>query len=163
MYPALFYLSCTKQLFNQKHSVPMKSHLSFFLLFLCLGAGFAACKHTHYTAGNLPKKQIQWGSGGGFVGKESYFILLENGQIFKHEPAMGDSIAEINSVKARVAKPMFKAADAAGLATLDFKHPSNTYMFIVQAGNRVVWGDKSHPIAEPVEKLYRELNELIKK
>lgn len=141
----------------------MKLYLPFSLLFLCLAAGIVACKHTHYSAGNLPEKQIQWGSGGGFVGKESYFILLENGQIFKHEPMMGDSIAEINGVKARAAKTAFKAADAAGLSTLDFRHPSNTYMFIVQAGNRVVWGDKSHPVAEPVDKLYRQLNDLIKK
>ena len=138
----------------------MKMHIPFFLL-LILAA--AACKHTHYTAGNLPEKQLQWGSGGGFVGKESYYTLLENGQIFKYEPVMGDSAAEINGVKARVAKSMFKAADAAGLATLDFKHPANTYMFIQLSGKRVVWGDKSHPVGEPVEKLYRQLNDLIKK
>jgi len=76
---------------------------------------------------------------------------------------MGDSIAEIKGVKRRVAKSMFKAADAAGITTLDFKHPSNTYLFIGQSGKRVVWGDKNYPVGEPVEKLYRDLNNLIQK
>ena len=142
----------------------MKIHLPYFLLLSMLVVTNFACKHTRYQAeSGLPENQLQWGSGGGFVGKESYFILLDNGQIFKHEPAMGDSIAEIKGVKRRVAKSMFKAADAAGITTLDFKHPSNTYMFIGQSGKRVVWGDKNHPVGEPVEKLYRDLNDLIKK
>lgn len=142
----------------------MKIHLPFFLLPVVLIATSVACKRTHYQPETgLPEKQIQWGSGGGFAGKESYFILLENGQIFKHEAAMGDSIAEIKGVKRRVAQSMFKTADAAGLSTLDFKHPSNTYMFISQSGKRIVWGDKNHPVGEPVEKLYRQLHDLIKK
>ncbi len=142
----------------------MKIQVPFFFLLFVLAATSVACKHTQYhPESGLPEKQLHWGNGGGFVGKESYFTLLENGQVFKHEPAMGDSIAEIKGVKRRVAKSMFSAADAAGLATLDFKHPSNTYLFIGYAGKRVVWGDKSHPVPEPVEKLYRELNDLIKK
>jgi hypothetical protein len=123
----------------------------------------AACKHTHYMAENLPEKQLKWGTGGGFVGKESFYILLDNGQVFQHEPLMGDSIAEITSVKRRDAKAMFKVADEAGLKTLDFNHPANMYSFLQYSGKRIVWGDKKFPVAAPVEQLYKDLNKLVNK
>lgn len=141
----------------------MKILLPSCLLLLLLGSVITACKHTRYTASNLPENRLQWGSGGGFLGKESYFILLDNGQIFKHEAMMGDSIAEIKGVKHRVAKSIFKAADEAGITALDFNYPANTYMFINHSGKRVAWGDKNHPVGEPVDNLYHQLNDLIKK
>ena len=58
----------------------MKIQFPFFFLLLALAATSVACKHTHYNASNLPEKQLYWGSGGGFVGKESYFTLLEIGR-----------------------------------------------------------------------------------
>jgi hypothetical protein len=141
----------------------MKIQIPFFCLFLLVLLTGAACKHTHYMPEKLPEKQLQWGTGGGFVGKESYYILLENGQVFQHEATMGDSLAEIQSVKRSVAKSMFKAADEAGIQTLDFKHPANMYSFLQYSGKRVVWGDKKFPVAEPVNQLYGKLNMLVNK
>ncbi len=141
----------------------MKIFSPLYLLLLLLASTTIACKHTRYSAADLPENRLEWGNGGGFVGKGTTYTLLENGQIFKHEPIRSDSLVEINSTKRRLAKSMFKAAEAAGLSALDFKYPANTYMFVGQSGKRVVWGDKNHPVGEPVEKLYHQLNDLIKK
>lgn len=141
----------------------MKIFLPLYVLLILLAGTNTACKHTRYSTADLPENRLEWGSGGGFAGKETTYTLLENGQIFKHEPIRSDSVVEISSTKRRLAKSMFKAAEAAGLSALDFKHPANTYMFVGMPGKRVVWGDKNHPVGAPVEKLYHQLNDLVKK
>ena len=142
----------------------MKIQNVLFALFLTTMLAGTACKHTHYTPSNLPEERLQWGTGGGFVGKESFYILLENGQVFQHEGTWGDSIAEIETVKRKMAKSLFTTAEKAGLHTLDFNHPANMHSFIsLSKGKRIVWGDKKFPVAEPVEQLYKDLNKLVNK
>lgn len=141
----------------------MKIQVSFYTTILLLVLTTAVCKHNRYhKESELPTKQIQWGTGGGFAGKEAYHILLENGRIFKREQIRGDSLMEVAGTKRRTAKSLFQAADQAGISTLEFNYPSNLYMFIGYSGKRVVWGDKSHPLPEPVDKLYKQLNDLVK-
>ncbi len=124
-----------------------------------------SCKHTKYAADKLPQKQIRWGNGGGFVGKESAQILCENGQIFSRD-IMGNT-SEAGKTKGKSAKSLFKTVEGLGLAKMEFNHPSNIYNFLeYQDGDmvsRVVWGDKSYPVGKPIEDLYVELNGLLKK
>ena len=124
-----------------------------------------SCKHTKYTADKLPEKQLRWGNGGGFVGKESAHILCENGQIFSRD-VMGKT-TEADKTKGKKAKAVFKAAQETGLSKMEFNHPANIYNFIeIQEGDmvsRVVWGDKSYPVDKSVESLFVTLNGLIKK
>ena len=56
---------------------------------------FFACKQTRYAADNLPDRQLRWGSGGGYVGKETTYTLLDNGQIFIRET--GSKLAETSA------------------------------------------------------------------
>jgi hypothetical protein len=60
------------------------------LLPLALCLAFFACKTPQYNASNLPDTQLRFGYGGGVVGKETTYCLLENGQIFvsKYEREM---------------------------------------------------------------------------
>lgn len=141
----------------------MKIHITVFAAAILLLSAAGACKHTKYhKESELPAKQIHWGTGGGFAGKETYHILLENGQIFKKEFIRGDSMMEVAGTKARTAKALFKAAEAAGIDEMDFNHPANMYTFIGFSGKRVVWGDKNHSLPEPVDKLYKQLNDLVR-
>lgn len=124
-----------------------------------------ACKHTKYVAEQLPEKQIRWGTGGGFVGKEKSHILLENGQVFSRD-ILGKT-AELGKTKSKKAKALFKTIETLGIAKMEFDHPANTYSFLEwQNGDmvsRVVWGDKNFPIEKPVEDLFGALNALLKK
>jgi len=124
-----------------------------------------ACKHPKYTSDKLPEKQIRWGNGGGFAGKESAHILCENGQIFSRD-IMGKT-TEAGKTKGKKAKEIFKTMESLGLAKMEFHHPGNIYNFIeFQDGDmvsRVVWGDKNFPVEKTVEDFFRELNGLLKK
>lgn len=119
-----------------------------------------ACKGARYTADNLPAKQLRWGTGGGFVGKENTQILLENGQIFAQD-IMGKT-SSAGKTKAKKALALFKTAEALGLEKMDFQHPANIYSFIeLRDGDmvsRIVWGDASYPVGKPVEALFGQLN-----
>lgn len=124
-----------------------------------------SCKHTKYTAEKLPEKQIRWGTGGGFVGKEKSHILLDNGQIFSRD--IVGLTTEAAKTKAKKAKALFKTAETIGLAKMEFDHPANTYLFLEfqdgDAVSRIVWGDKASSVGQPVEDLYGALNALLKK
>ncbi len=142
--------------------------MKFILLALTIFATtflWLACKHPKYTIDKLPEKQIRWGNGGGFAGKETSHILCDNGQIFSRD-IMGKT-SEAGKTKGKKAKELFKTTESLELAKMEFKHPGNLYYFLeIQEGDmvsRVVWGDKNMPVGKPIEDLFRELNELLKK
>jgi hypothetical protein len=128
-----------------------------FLLLLC--ACFAYCKSNHYTADKLPARQIRWGEGGGFTGRETVYILLDNGQLFKKE-GMKEQFMEVPSTKKKTAKQLYKRAEELRLMELDFQDPGNIYSFIeIFDGDqvrRIVWGG-STPVPQAVADIYKEL------
>ena len=141
------------------------------MLLIALAAFAAAvlfwfCKHhPKFTPGNFPDRQLRWGSGGGFVGKETTYTLLDNGQVFVLK--MGCELTEAGSTKPRKAKSLYKTSETLGLATLNFQHPGNTYNFIeVLSGDaiqRITWGDAEYPVDKGVADLFAQLKELVKK
>lgn len=137
------------------------------LALTCSAAAFLffACKQTRYAADNLPDRQLRWGSGGGYVGKETTYTLLDNGQIFTRET--GSKLAETTAAKPKKAKALYEMMESLGLLKIDFQHPGNTYNFIeVLSGDsvkRISWGEKDHPVDPNIQDLYRQLNELVKK
>lgn len=123
------------------------------------------CKHQpRFAADNLPTQQLHWGAGGGYVGKESAHILLNNGQIFKRE--LAGALVETAKVKSKKAAAIFKTAQALDFSNLEFNHPGNIYSFLEwQDGDvvhRIVWGDPNFPIDGNVKALYDRLNGLLK-
>lgn len=140
-----------------------------FILFLAICTAalvFWFCKSPKYTADNLPQKQLRWGKGGGFVGKETLFVLLENGQIFKQGPDTG-SLTETGHTRPGKARKLFKLLETTGIQQLDFQHPGNTYKFIdVVSGDtirRVSWGDPQQSLDAAVADLYAQLEGLVEK
>lgn len=124
---------------------------------------FFCCKHTKYTAANLPADQLRWGNGGGFVGKETTYMLLENGQIFKRDGIKAD-LLELAPIKSRQANTLVESAEKLGLLKMDFVHPGNTYQFIEFEDDgkksRVSWGDSRFSVDPKIQELYKKLSDL---
>lgn len=127
---------------------------------------FFACKPTKFTAENFPDRQLRWGSGGGYTGKETMYALLENGQIFLRENTAG-KFTETAGAKPKRAKALYNLAETLGLAKIEFEHPGNTYKFIEvlngDSAHRISWGMKNNPVNPQIEGLFRQLNELVNK
>jgi hypothetical protein len=124
---------------------------------------FWFCKSNKYKANSLPEKQLRFGSGGGVVGKEKMFTLLENGQVFVCD-VMSKDTTEVAGIRGKKARNLFAQIDSLKLGQLQFQHPGNTYNFIeiMSSGHkphRIVWGDKTHPIDEKIKTLYSDLME----
>jgi hypothetical protein len=145
------------KLLNMTHIIKGLLLGAFTLLFSC-------CKQTVYTTDKMPDKQLRWGNGGGFVGKETGYTLLDNGQVFYQ--AAGAALVEMKKSRAKKAKNIFKTVDNLGLATLDFKHPGNTYSYIEvvngENAQRIIWGDKQHAVDPKIQELFRQLGGLVK-
>ena len=124
-----------------------------------------ACKQTKYAPGNFPDRQLRWGSGGGFAGKETTYTLLDNGQIFVRE--MGGALTEAGRIKDKKAKAFYDMIGTLGLDTLHFQHPGNLYDFIEvlngDSVNRISWGEKNIQVDPKIRDLFRQLNDLVKK
>lgn len=126
---------------------------------------FFACKHTKYVPGNFPDRQLRWGSGGGFAGKETSYTLLDNGQIFVRDK--GGQLTETGKTKGKKAKALYGMIETLGLFNLDFKYPGNTYDFVeVLSGDsvqRISWGAKDKPVDPKIKDFFGQLQELVKK
>jgi hypothetical protein len=124
-----------------------------------------ACKNTKYAPGNFPDRQLRWGSGGGVVGKERMYILLDNGQIFVIEG--GKILSEVGSTKGKTAKALYETVATLGLEKINFQHPGNIYDFVeVLSGDsvhRISWGAKDQPVDPKIKDLFDQLNGLLKK
>lgn len=136
----------------------------FLLLFASLLTGlfFASCRTT-YTTESFPENQLFFGSGGGFTGMVTEYLLLDNGQLYKH-PAP-DVYEEMNRIKKKKAANLYAQYDTLGLDDLMFNQPGNIYFFIRMVNgekeNYLSWSDE-RPLPE-VEMMdfYKSLMETV--
>lgn len=142
--------------------IQMKTYL-FYPVLLSTISLFFACKHTQYTADKLPDELLRWGNGGGITGKETSYVLLENGQLFQRDGVQA-ALTALPSIKSRKADGLIDKAENLGVLTLAFAHPGNTYQFIELEDegkkNRVVWGDGKFPANPELAAFYQELVQL---
>lgn len=144
----------------------MKNALfQFILTFLAFGGlAFSACKTEHFAAEKLPARQIRFGTGGGFTGKTSTFVLLENGQIFEQN-IFGNGFLEKPAIKKSKARGFFKTLDGLPAEAAAFDRPANFYYFLENrrdsATVRAVWGDVNFPPPQKVSDLFFALNALV--
>jgi len=146
---------------NRLKSSGMKT-ASLLILTLLVASGFNGCKTTEYKPGNFPDTQLRWGNGGGIVGKETLYYLLDNGQLFKKSG--NENIVEFGKIKAKKAKALYTNIEDLKLGTREFKHAGNTYQFVEvlngDSVNRIVWGDGT-PVEPDVQALYNTLSGLV--
>lgn len=137
--------------------------LFFTATLLFSAALFSQCKHPKYSADSLPGEALRFGSGGGFTGVETTYVLLENGQLFQatSRPAKTE---ELSACKRKEAKKMFETAESIGLLDVKFMHPGNMYSFLEFEDDgrqcRVTWGDGEHTVDPKIKDLYDQLMKL---
>jgi hypothetical protein len=102
-------------------------------------------------------EEIQFGSGGGFTGKEIIYTLNSKGKLTEG----GKDLKQIDLKKTLL---LFKIAKK--FKTYSFNEPQNMYSFIVIQSkdnkNRIVWGLGSTKINKDVTDFYNQLISLTK-
>ncbi len=122
------------------------------------------CSPTIYTKADFPAKHLSFGKGGGFKGVPTTYHLLPNGQVFKSEGMLVDTL-ELFSITKADAKAFFKRADNAHLEKITFDNPGNIYIFIEyhteKETSRIVWGDNRTELDAEIKDIYKDLNNLV--
>ncbi len=117
-----------------------------------------------YSTEKLPDTQLYFGSGGGFAGTFTEYMLLENGQFFKRESQQGAFIA-LPKVKRSQAKLIFLDWTKQKMSEQDFQHPGNLYHFVRMEDkgqkHRLSWGSSSHPTPESIKQFYAACQALV--
>lgn len=134
--------------------------------FLLLVACFLfACNNKTYTPADLPDTQLHFGSGGGFAGTYTSYLLLENGQLFKKEGIKGGQFQTVEGITKKEAKPFFEQVEAFELATKKIDYPGNMTYFIEQItpdGNyKITWGGGEYTIDPKIHEFFTSLQKLV--
>jgi hypothetical protein len=97
--------------------------LFFGMFFMLYGT---QCKR--YKANALPQEQLRWGSGGGYTGIETTFVLLKNGQKFSK---IGQAEYQaIEGMKRSKAKSIYKTVEKIDVSKLSEGKASNKYNYL---------------------------------
>ncbi len=136
------------------------------LPFLLAFALLSACHPKHYTPGEFPGEQLRFGSGGGFTGAVTEYILLENGQLFRMDSRRKDT-TEIAKLTKKEAKHLLEEAEELHLEKTTIEEPGNIYYFIgmkkKEEMHKVTWGKPDYTIDAKIEAFYKKLIETTKK
>lgn len=138
----------------------MKDCIIFFLCTAVLGL-FSGCKSQDYQPDTYPDSQIIFGSGGGFTGMVSTYVLLEDGRIFDKAPA-SESFTLLKKGEKKAARACFEQLSKMKMAEMVLDYPGNLYYFIElkapeTAPYRLTWGDMNTAIPDEVSALYQAL------
>ena len=143
----------------------MKINIQILPLLLAF-ALLSACHHKHYTPGEFPDEQLRFGSGGGFSGAVTEYILLENGQLFRMDSMKKDT-TEIAKLPKKEAKSLLEEAEELNLEKMTIEEPGNMYYFIgmkkKEEMHKVTWGKPDYTIDAKIESFYKKLIETTKK
>lgn len=142
----------------------MKSYLSFLLAFGCLYF-HVGCKTQRYSADQLPDQQLLFGSGGGFSGETTEYILLKNGQLFE-KSLLKNIITELGDIPKPQVKLLFKAVKQLHLEKTTVNKPGNMSYFIclkdAKSEYRSTWGSPNYQIDSTLESTYQKLMNAVK-
>lgn len=115
------------------------------LTLLISTAAWVSCQTKQFSGSQLPDRQIWYGRGGGFSGKETTWILLENGQLFRQE-GIGSTPIQAGKISSYDASQLFKEADLVLYGENNLTEIGNTYAFIGMKDKhrsvRLVWSGK---------------------
>jgi len=143
-------------------SISMKELFPYVIPFLGALTLFFSCRSGKSQPDTYEKRQLIFGTGGGYMGTMEEFVLLDNGQLYVQN-SLTKEFSEIGKVSRKLCREFFKQADTLEVATTRFSNPGNKYFFLeVKDGNvqnRVTWGAQDAPIGEEFRQLYRSLME----
>ncbi len=119
-----------------------------------------------YTVDELPSNRLYFGSGGGFAGAFTEYLLLENGQLFKRESQQAEFVA-LPKVRPKQAQLLFSNWTEQKMDGQDFQHPGNLYYFLKMEKegqtHRLSWGSSKYPTPEAIKQFYSSCSALIPK
>jgi hypothetical protein len=119
----------------------------------------ASCQSTR-ESDKSTGKGISFGSGGGFTGQETEYLLNSDGTLQKKGRFDPEAIV-LPAIKRSRAKKLFKQTDVIAFEKISFNHPGNMYYFIRYkiSGNihEVVWGDAAYPVPPEIRQFYESL------
>jgi len=125
---------------------------------------FSFCKTQQYTPMDFPKGQIIFGSGGGFAGTMSEFVILENGEMFSKNGIEGEYL-NLKKLERNVVKQMFNNVETFNIKDVKLDQPGNMYYYIQikdkNSDNRIVWGG-GDPVPKEIKTMYNILNHYAK-
>ena len=110
----------------------------------------------------LFKRQVTFGTGGGFAGTTRSFVLHENGDLWMRERAT-DSLKLHKTLSDKQTKQFFQSADQLQLEKYKFNSPGNVYYFIEynnpkkRLKEKVTWGDSKRKVSTYVQRFYNQL------
>ncbi len=138
----------------------MKTNLCTAQLILLTLLMLVSCKSQRYAPDQLPENQVVFGDGGGFTGAVTRYILLENGQLFKHY-SLDDSMTDLGAISKREARAYFKEIENLQLAQKQVSQPGNVYYFLEHRSGdqtaRCTWGDVDYQTDPSLLEMHRKL------
>ncbi|MEL6986854.1 MAG: hypothetical protein AAGK97_03400 [Bacteroidota bacterium] len=75
------------------------------------------------------EKQLIFGSGGGFTGGTVETIILDNGQVFRHN-SLNEEIIELKKLKKKLTKEIFEKYYSLALNDMELNQPGDLYRYI---------------------------------
>ena len=127
---------------------------------------FMKCKSSkEYTPETFEDKKLYFGSGGGFAGTYTEYLLLENGQFFgrKISTLKTDNIdwQEFDPIPQKQTKEYFETVDELGLKKTTFNTPGNwSYYLKIEDGemaNKIQWCMEAKPTDDRIISFYESL------
>ncbi|HQW10913.1 MAG TPA: hypothetical protein PK076_13415 [Saprospiraceae bacterium] len=123
------------------------------------------CKTAPVSVQNYNKAMISFGSGGGFTGARSEYILLDNGFLYENSK-MSTVPVEINHLDSKMTTQIFNNIHLLGLDTMKYNKPQNLYYFLKYKNgndsNYICWGGKPQGRLESAAAVYRQLQSQLK-
>ena len=110
------------------------------------------------------KRQITFGSSGGFANLVNEYRLLENRKLY-HKRGTDSLFVALDRKEATEVKLIFDKARSLFGETKDFREPGNIYYFIRfkqdTITNEIVWGSSKENTPQKAKELYKELMNLV--
>ena len=120
-----------------------------------------------YLPHNYPKESITFGSGGGFTGAYTNYILLSNGQLFKQTTLDNQLMEAKKRISNNETRQFFKNYKTLNIGEMNYQNPGNMTSFIeyqqAQTKRRVAWSTANSDIPKNAKLFYSLLNTLVKK
>ncbi len=122
------------------------------------------CKSSQLGPDSYDKRQIRFGSGGGFTGAVTTYALLETGQLFEQSMAQ-DSFSLLRELPRAQTKALFKEIEASAIDTFQYTSYGNFYHFVEwrdkEGHNRIAWASDDPKIDPTWRTMYASLKAIV--
>ena len=137
----------------------MRLIFQLYLLTSCFVIISSSCKSNKYTPENPSLTVVYFGSGGGFTGAVTEYLLCENGQMFVNN-SLEDNWKKLESISKKEANELFENTLLLDWKMLELNDPGNFSYFIRlknrEVNKKIVWGGSAPPA--DIQLLYTKLN-----